>query len=584
MLSAPRSFTRPATILAIAAMAAAPATRFAAEDVVVMPKFEVKDFPDLPARESWRYAQTPTLEILADASDSTTQKVVRQLRDFEILVDIACPTFLDLAPSYPVTVVICGKGARFRALAMGSLDAVVLVHDGERLAAVVVDSGMGGIDYGACDELFRSLILSRLSGLHPRYPAWFEEGMAQLLGHMQQEGRQIVFNRSRDPVAAHASFPAAGNSTDDLTSLQSQISTGLAQSAGAGAQVRAGRSGPAAVNAIDGKQANMEDQDFFTYFNGAGMLPLEELLAVGHGDAETSNSSGIWAKECWAFTDFCLYSEHQRYRTATVQFIRKMARQPDADVGQVFLRCFGKPCGTIAANFRGYLGGRSVEHVRLPKAPESSRPLALRDATDAEIGRIKGDILLASGRADEAHLQYLAPYIRGGSDPRLLASLGLFEASAPRFEARRTEALLGAAIKGGVDRPQAYACLARLRLKEAESAPAGRDGRLSPEQVLAVLSLLSAARSRPPPLPEDYGLVAEAWGRSAARPTAAQLGVLVEGAHLFPDDPDLIDRAAATCEDCGFPQAAAQIASLGMSWITDAGARARLARFVKPAR
>src|SRR6185503_4796758 len=46
-------------------------------------------------------------------------------------------------------------------------------------------------------------------------------------------------------------------------------------------------------------------------------------------------------------------------------------------------------------------------------------PLALREATQAEIGRIKGEAMNLGGHTKEAHLEMTTAYRRGERDPNL---------------------------------------------------------------------------------------------------------------------------------------------------------------------
>ena len=62
-----------------AARAADDAAVAAAGPVVELPKFVVTDSRELPPPESWRYATMPGFEILSNASDKATQRL---LRDF----------------------------------------------------------------------------------------------------------------------------------------------------------------------------------------------------------------------------------------------------------------------------------------------------------------------------------------------------------------------------------------------------------------------------------------------------------------------------------------------------------------------
>lgn len=86
--------------------------------------------------------------------------------------------------------------------------------------------------------------------------------------------------------------------------------------------------------------------------------------------------------------------------------------------------------------------------------------MLVRDDTQAEIGRIKGEVLRLGGRMLQAREAFIVPYLRGEREPALLASLGLLE----NLEKRDVRALkfLEAATKAGVERPRAYCALAGI--------------------------------------------------------------------------------------------------------------------------
>ena len=97
------------------------------------------------------------------------------------------------------------------------------------------------------------------------------------------------------------------------------------------------------------------------------------------------------------------------------------------------------------------------------KFPEP-RPIDLRDATDAEVGRIKGDALRLAGHPDGAHYTLIAPYIRGQKDPELLAAIGIDEVE--EGEAARGRKFLEAATSLNSKRALSYLELAEWKAQK----------------------------------------------------------------------------------------------------------------------
>jgi hypothetical protein len=200
-------------------------------------------------------------------------------------------------------------------------------------------------------------------------------------------------------------------------------------------------------------------------------------------------------------------------------------------------------------------------------------PLALRDATQSEIGRIKGEALMMAGNTTKAHAELIAPYIRGERDPALLASLGLHEHEAGEDD--RARKFLEAAVAGKAVRSEAYYELARYRFADAMAKPGGANGALSAAQTSAVIDLLLTARKQPPAAPGVYDLMAETWGRSTVTPKRDDIIALVEGVRLYPGRLKLAYQTAALSADAGMLDVAHSLADHGIKYAPDAGSRTR---------
>ncbi len=206
------------------------------------------------------------------------------------------------------------------------------------------------------------------------------------------------------------------------------------------------------------------------------------------------------------------------------------------------------------------------------KLEPPSKPV-FRDATEAEVGRIKGEALRMAGNKAAARDALIAPYIRGSRDPQLLGSLGMYEFSIG--ETARARKFLEAAAKAKVVRPRAYLQLAQLRFDEAVKSPQGTQGRLSSAQVTDILTPLFTARGQPPTLPEVYEMIATVWSRSETPPTAENLRVVDEGVQRFVKRADWIYQAALLKQQYGFLEDAALLAEHGLRITADLAKRQR---------
>jgi hypothetical protein len=228
----------------------------------------------------------------------------------------------------------------------------------------------------------------------------------------------------------------------------------------------------------------------------------------------------------------------------------------------------------MAVELRGYVDFTDHQYV-LFKAPRGTpglpdpTPLELREATQAEIGRIKGETLRLAGHPEESREALIVPYLRHDRDPGLLASLGLLESIEGRPE--RARKFLEVAAKMGAVRPRAYVELAHLRLDEALDAPAAPGGRLSAGQAARVLEPLYIARAQPPQMEEVYSMIGYTWMQSAVPPSPGHLEVLLEGAARFPRNTQIVMQAAELYARHGNPDTAAVLVKLGIRLARDPG-------------
>jgi hypothetical protein len=199
--------------------------------------------------------------------------------------------------------------------------------------------------------------------------------------------------------------------------------------------------------------------------------------------------------------------------------------------------------------------------------------VVLREAADADVGRIKGEVLRLGGHGEAARNALIAPFVRGEREPRLLAALGLDELQGGRTD--RARKFLEAAAQAKVVRARAHLEVARLRLEEARAKPGAPKGQLDSTQVGRVLEPLFVAMKQPPPLAEVYGLVAETWAQSVVPPQAEHLAVVIEGIKRFPRDTALLLQATMLAVKRGFPAEARALAERGVKIARDAGERDR---------
>ncbi len=511
-----------AAVAAGALGAAEPAAKASprAEPVVELPVFEVRDTRILPPPESWRYAEVPGFEILSKLSERETRRFVTDFLLLQQVIEIIMPGLTRGQVAVPTALILCGRGNGFeeflptREYQDRYFRNSQFFKNQER-AAIVVDFALPELRFNDQEtiesdpyrafyiEYFRFLIRKQLTQTPP---AWFEEGLVQLFGAIDFTKKWIVFGQIGDGFGA------------------SKIG------------------------------------DFNQVLSRRAIMPLGEMLK----HEGPRNRSRYWQAQCYAFVHLCLYGANQKYQKGFVQFVSRLGQEPLSE--QLFKECFGRTYKQMALELRGHceftvykaMHYQAKKGQQIPDPP----PFGLRDAADAEVGRIKGEVLRLGGHGEKALNALIAPYVRGERDPRLLAALGLDELEAGRKE--RARKFLEAAAQAKVVRARAYLELARLRLEEARDQPAAPGGQLDAAQVTRVLSPLFVAMKQPPALADVYTLVAETWSQSVVAPQAEHLGVVIEGVKLFPRDTRLLLQAALLAAKRGFPSEAKALADRGV--------------------
>lgn len=538
------------------------------DPIVELPKVVVTDSRDLPPPERWSYAEIPGFEVLTNASEKNTQRLIRDFQSFCFAIDVVWPGLQK--NSQPMALIVCGRGGKFDVFVPGQKNdadsgrASLLFQDREQ-AAIVLDfeaktirlssvaaaqnaatdlaapvaaedqnladpnANSGEMEIDTYKQLYREYIRYLMSRAQPRFPAWFEEGLAQLFMGMTYDEHTITFAKLEDPNEVSISGAAI-------------------------------------------------DHDFNRALEGRALMPLPDLFAVERGSATATNPLGsIWAKESQAFVHYCLYGEGQRHQKAFITFLLRLQKEPLSE--KLFKECFNKSYNSMLTDLRGYqqMAAYKAREWRMPKGQSNPPPplVPFREATQSEIGRIKGDTLRLAGHPEAAHAALVAPYIRGERDPRLLAALGLEELDAGHQD--RAEKFLTAAVAAKAERPRAYLELARFRYQGALGATPASEARLSAAQVEQVVTPLLAARTQKPVLPEIYELMSDTLARSAEVPKREMIAPLFDGVNLFPGRLGLTYQTAVICLRAGEVKGAAALVEQGLRLASNENARARFA-------
>lgn len=541
--------------------------------IVELPKFVVTDSRELPPPEAWRYGNIPGFEVLSNASDKATQRLLSDFEMFRQALGYVWP--MPPRAGRPATLIICGRGGKFDAfvpagktspdvalasllLKQGDQAAIVIDLQATTLNVLNVDGAAGpvpGTDSSLVSvahdkQLYREYVRFLLSPSEPRLPAWFEEGLSQIIMKMKFYPRWIEFARLEDANAVSAEAAATASVNAAM----------LAED----------------PDAVPLPGAPAEDRDFPAALRGRALVPLEQFFALGHNAPEALNPLGNnrWAKQAYAFVHMCLYGERGKYQKPFAAFLQRATREPVTEA--MVKECFGMTYKQMLLQIRSYAEYTVYQHKEYRTKTDvivPPPPLALREATQSEVGRIKGEALLLAGHRAAGRTELIAPYIRGERDPYLLAALGLYERTGG--DAERARKFLEAAVAAKIARGDAYLELARIRYAEADAKPAGPDGAFSTAQAVGVADLLVAARRHPPQQSALYELLADTWTRSTASPKREEAGILIDGVRLFPAKLKLAYQSAVVCARAGLPDAAHSLVDHGIQYSPDPATRGR---------
>lgn len=538
----------------------------AADEPVALPPFLVEEVAKGPP---WRYAETPGYEVLSRCNDKVTRRVVESHQNLHVLLAEVLPPSLQFTVSQPRAMIVYDEELQPTA----SREVISkLLHSGRDSSGPPEDypapSGRRGINippptrhYSFLpnlrlvdrDEMSVFMIVRRddfdpdvlvlvpdyiaylLKQRVPALPPWFSTGFLALYRQMTCNGKEL-------------SLPPLEWLSD--------------------AQTSAVKKDPKAAPAL---------------------RPLDEFFAGRPPPPEEMSRSEwikLWQAQAALFVRWGLEGKEGIHRLALWKFTERVAAEGVSEA--LFQECFSLDYASAREQLAAYLPVAVARSATFkPAQAFKPEPMVFRNASDAQIARIKGDwerlevpyvkaisADLAPKYLEQARHTLKRAYDRDERDAGMLAVMGLCEVDAGNDGGAR-EYLESAANIGPI-RVRANYELARLRFAELRTKLTGPNDRLSVNQVAEVMKPLFAARALQPPLPEVYELIADTWMVSASAPTRRHLAVLDEGIRLFPFRTQLILRAAEVNLRYGFRDAAVPLIDLASRLADDDASRERV--------
>jgi hypothetical protein len=544
------------------------------QHAVSLPPYVVED-SQLPP---WRYAKIAGFEIITRCSDTATSDLIEDnYRLLELLDELLLPKRLQVKLDVPTSYVIHNDATQPAAsrefiTELQRRETKQAVEKGASSPAPVSIRALPNYRCWDVDSLAIFFLLDEvayykgrqtlspgyvrylLENRTPSLPPWFIEGMME-------------FYKTADLGTA------AVNARFSFVASSAAPSSGIAD---AGVAVR-----PAVWVSKDQTDA----------IRGGTLDPRTisapapaAIFADLPPDPRNEAALRRWRSYAALFVRWALDDPTQARKQSLWTFAERTSVQPATEA--MFRELFGMHYRDLDRHLRHYLRDAVKTPFNLrPAGPSPVPSLNLREATEAEVSRVKG----AFDRLEIAYVKELFPehtaryvsqarrtlrraYDHGDRDPRLLALLGLCECDAGDDAAARP--FLAAAVQAGVVRPRAYFEFARIRFEELRASdPAGK---LSPALAADLIEPLVTVRHQSPSLPEVYELIAMVWLCTEGPLSRGQLALLDEGVHLFPRRLRLIYPAALLNVQHGYAPEARSLIERGLTVAADPADEARL--------
>ncbi len=287
------------------------------------------------------------------------------------------------------------------------------------------------------------------------------------------------------------------------------------------------------------------------------IIPIQDMLAwrPGRKATDAGEMDKIWRSQCTLFVRWAMIANNSVRRDALWTFVDRLEKEPLSE--SLFEQCFGFGYSEMRDVLSDYLPDAIGEERTISEAdPGRPPPIPLRDATPAEIARLRGDWErmeiafvrrklpdLVSKYVDQARATLRRAYDKGEREPGLMAVMGLTEIDADN----RIAAIpfLEAAAAAGVVRPRVYFELGFTRYAALVARQADPEHPVfSPQELESVLTPLWQAHRQWPPLPTVYTLMAEVWTKAKTPLGTDELHVLTRAVEQFPYVTQLALRSA----------------------------------------
>jgi len=563
----------------------------------------------------WRYAQTPGYEVLSSYPDPITKEFLEKLSNAQAMLDFIVPRQFQAKIDVPEIIILCdnevmsptyedilslsskeGSWGSIEADKQGAVQSFLnlRVADKDHLAMLVanqVKSSANEITLTSIGHL-RFLLDQRT----PRLPPWLVTGIMSLYLDLYaaNQSKAVTFSQQAtdmwEPEQPGSFQQQATDTIQQPADFIYHIPPFVWVSPEISKKIKPG--GPffgsdasdstRVLNDLLTRDPPTEGTDWAIWKARATLFVRWALDREHHSDRNTSGGFMARVTSNQESEGSMIDGTNSPHRDAFWKYVAQAAAGPVTEAS--FKECFDASYSETARQLSDYVPSAIDNPIDvLIGKSTAGAPHVLRDASSAEINRIKGDwerLALSSVRkeyrddaSDRIKGTLMRAYNRGLNDPRLLAVIGLLDCDMDNDT--DAKAFLEAAVQANVLGPRVYYELARIRYDEfGESA----NGPPKTADVDHIIEPLEAGRMQSPPLLESYELAAKVMEEASHADIRPHLNYLDSVRQDFPRELDLLYKVASLNVSIGYASEASALAEAGVQLSTSPQDRARFSK------
>ena len=431
---------------------------------------------ELLAKDKWIFGSVGNFTVYSNTSERQTLRVINDLREVKAIIAQRFPLLIS-RNSMPLRVFICKNNAAMRRF--------VPLDDGEPRTL----SGMYTLDFEGdlilvnggkeIDQVRKSVYHEYIHAIHSGgdmyLPTWLSEGLAVLYSTIRISESKAEIGRA------------------DMWNV-----------------------------------SNLRNRK---------LIPLERLFWIGRLSPEYNSiqhGRSIFYSQSWALLHFLMFGEAGLPEGAFEKFISSAISEPIV-TEDTFREITGFSFDETEKHLKqradaGYYQTITLEKPTLP----SDETLTLSPATEGETDLIAGMLLLATRDPEEAYAPLEYAYRKLPSSPEAaayrgfyLCKQGLFDAATDFFEE---------AIERDSESASTYLYHAASILRKENPGSKIGSRIFDREETARLLKSLSKARELGDSRAELYRSIGEVWLNSAVTAGEVDIGVVMEGFRMHPDD------------------------------------------------